>query len=71
MTRKRFQKLNRALLAVSGKDTKETGMMRVLYADKIMPEVGGSYDDEWFYLNFLGYNRYGVGAKRRRRNERD
>ena len=65
MTRKRFQKLNRALLAVSGKDTKETGLMRMLYAEKLMPKAGLSYEVDWYLLNYFGHNPYGVGVKRR------
>lgn len=47
MTRKRFQKLSRALLVKLRMDTKETGLMRSLYADKLMPDEGLSYAEEW------------------------
>lgn len=65
MTRKRFQKLNRALLVRYGKDTKEAGLIRMLCSAKNMPKDGLSYEEDWYMLNLLGFNPYGVGVKRK------
>ena len=64
MTRKRFQKLYRALLARSGVNSEDAEMIRMINEEWISSWDKLSYARRWSVLNAF-FNHYGVGVKQR------